>query len=209
MSKLAELIAGASPPISRAPKRLVDTPVTLHSDRKLELETLLHLRDGFRACEGALLVRPSVTVAAVRGVEDWNQLTLWRTPYRGASELLFFAEDAFGRQFGLYKDEVMSFEPRRGTTEHCGFSLERWAEHVLGDPEVLGAGRLAKWEAAHGALGMGDRLQPRDPMLAWEDDDGELRRTSDLELMRLWARYHVETREGELTEPEWWWGEDA
>lgn len=213
MSKLAELVRGAGPPISRAPKRLLDTPVTLARARKLELEALLHLRDGFVALRGALIVRPSVTVAAVRGVEDWNQLTLWRTPYRSATALLFFAETVMGQQFALHKDEVVRFEPTTGQWEHVGFDLDRWAEHVLDDPSALGADLVAQWVAEHGALLPSQRLQPRLPP-RWQDAEGEppeLRVLDDLELMQRYARLFRETREHPGVLPEgfdaWWWPE--
>lgn len=211
MSKLAELLGQAGSPISRAPKRLRETPVTLESDRKLELEALLHLRDGFVAIDGALVVRPSVTVASVRGVEDWNQLTLWRTPYGKASELLFFAEDRFGTQFGLYKDEVVRFDPLDGIYEHVGFSLERFSGWVLDDPEVLQHSRVVAWTEEHGPLGPGQRLQPRTPSRFVEpgDDEPPWRVLDDLELMRRMARLYKETREHPGVQPEgyldWWW----
>lgn len=210
MSKLAELIGQAGNPISRAPKRLRDTPVTLAPDRRLELEALLHLRDGFTAIEGALVVRPSVTVAAVRGVEDWNQLTLWRTPYTRFTEVLFFAEDRFGRQFGLYKDEVQAFDPVTGSTEHLAFGLERWAEHVL-QPEALGNARVAEWVEQHGPLTATQRLQSRVPPGFGEEDSSEWRVVDDVDLMRRFARLYTETREAPGILPagfdEWWWSE--
>jgi|SRR5690606_76466 len=215
MSKLAELVGQAGPPISRAPKRLRDTPVTLARERLLELEALLHLRDGFVTLGGALLVRPSVTVASVRGVEDWNQLTLWRTPYRGASEILFFADSVLGRQFGLHKDSVVAFDPVTGRSEHVAFGLERWAAHVLDDPaSTLGSEVLAEWGAEHGRLSPSQRLQSRLPE-RWQEEsleDPQWRTIEDVELMRRCARLYKETREhpGELPEgfDEWWWGED-
>lgn len=215
MSKLAELLGQAGSPISRAPKRLRETPVTLASDRKLELEALLHLRDGFVALDGALVVRPSVTVASVRGVEDWNLLTLWRTPYGKASEVLFFAEDRFGHQFGLYRDEVVRFDPLDASVETLGFSLDRWAGWVLDDPERLDRARVVAWVEANGPLGADQRLQPRTPPRFREADDGDTdwRVVDDLELMRGLARLYKETREhpGVLPEGylEWWWPEDA
>lgn len=211
MSKLAELIGHADHPISRAPKRLRETPVTLASDRLLELEALLHLRDGFWAIEGALLVRPSVTVAAVRGIEDWNQLTLWRTPYAKVTELLFFAEDRFGRQFGLYKDEVLAFDPVTGSTAHVAFGLERWAEHVLDEPEVLGSAALAVHVELHGPLSATQRLQPRVPPGFGDDQGADLRVLDDVDLMRRFARLHAETRKAPGVLPDgfddWWWDE--
>jgi hypothetical protein len=219
MSKLAELVRQAGPPISRAPRRLRDTPVVLSKERLLELEALLHLRDGFVTLGGALVVRPSVTVASVRGVEDWNQLTLWRKPYARASSLLFFAETVMGRQFALHKDEVVSFDPVTGIWEHVGFGLDRWAEQVLDDPSALGSTALAIWTAEHGTLLPSQRLQTKLlPQFQGEGVDAleleldpELRVIDDLELMRRFARLHKETREhpGVLPEgfDEWWWAD--
>ncbi|MCA9710576.1 MAG: hypothetical protein KDK70_32340 [Myxococcales bacterium] len=210
MSKLAELIGQAQNPISRAPKRLRETPVTLARERLLELEALLHLRDGFVALGGALVVRPSVTVAAVRGIEDWNQITLWRKPYPKAAEVLFFAEDRFGQQFGLHKDSILAFDPVTGNTEHVAFSLDRWAEHVIDRPEALGQARLAEWVEEHGPLSTTQRLQPRMPP-GFDDDDalGELRVLDDVDLMRRYSRLHAETRKAPGVLPEgfeqWWW----
>lgn len=211
MSKLAELLGQAGSPISRAPRRLRETPVTLKADRKLELEALLHLRDGFVALDGALVVRPSVTVAAVRGIEDWNQLTLWRTPYRHATEILFFAEDRLGHQFGLYKDEVVRFDPLDGQTEHMGFSLERWAGSLLDDPEVLGRAQVVAWTQEHGPLGSGQRLLPQTPprFLAAGQPPSAWRSVEELELMQRMARLYTATREHPGVLPEgyeqWWW----
>lgn len=217
MSKLAELVKQAGPPISRAPRRLRDTPVVLSRERLLELEALLHLRDGFVSLGGALVVRPSVTVAAVRGIEDWNQLTLWRKPYARASSLLFFAETVLGRQYALHKDEVVAFDPVSGLWEHVGFGLDRWAEQLLDDPAALGADVLAAWEAEHGALLPSQRLQLRVPPRFQDEalgpDEPEVRVIDDLELMRRYARLHKETREHPGVLPEgfdaWWWAEGS
>lgn len=212
MSKLAELVRRAGPPISRAPRRLRDTPVTLSKERLLELEALLHLRDGFVTLGGTLVVRPSVTVASVRGIEDWNQLTLWRRPYARATSLLFFAETVvMGRQYALHKDEVVVFDPVTGLWEHVGFGLDRWAEHVL-DALSVEVETVAAWVADHGSLLPSQRLQPR-VLPQWQDeaegvDAHDLRVIDDLELMRRYARLHKETREhpGVLPEgfDEWW-----
>ncbi len=211
MSKLAELIGQAGSPISRAPKRLRDTPVTLKRELVLELEALLHLRDGFVTLDGALVVRPTVTVASVHGVEDWNQLTLWRTPYARATELLFFAEDRFGGQFALYRDEIVHFDPLAGTWEHVAFGLERFAAHVLDEPTVVHHERVAAWQAEHGPLGVSQRLQPETPDAALEPADVLTccRVLQDVDLSRRWARLHRETRERPGVLPdgfaEWWW----
>ncbi|MCH9683823.1 MAG: hypothetical protein K0V04_20495 [Deltaproteobacteria bacterium] len=212
MSKLAELIGQAGSPISRAPKRLREPPVTLERELRLELEALLHLRDGFTTADGAVVVRPSVTVAAVHGVDDWNQLTLWRTPYSRASEVLFFAEDRFGQQFGMYRDEVVAFDAISGSWTHVAFGLERWAEHVL-QPDAVGRAKVVAWQAEHEPLSITQRLQPRVPpdFVEAVDTEPEYRILDATELMRRLARLHRETREhpGILPEgfSEWWWDE--
>ena len=95
---LVELLTRAGPAYSRVPARLREVPITAARERVLEVESLLHLRDGFRTLDGALYVRPSVTVAQVRGNDDWNALTLWRGTWRHATTLYFFAEDVLGRR---------------------------------------------------------------------------------------------------------------
>lgn len=204
---LAELIRQAGIPISRAPQRLRETPVRLTKERLLELEALLHVRDGFRTVGGALIVRPSVTVAAVRGIEDWNQLSLWRTPYRRASEILFFAEDILGHQFGLHRDEVVRFDPETGQFEHHAFTLERWAQRVLEDPDDVGRSIVRAWEADHKPLQTTDRLQPEVPFILAESKDVAFRVIEDLELMKKYARLYRETQgieDGTQIEIPWW-----
>jgi hypothetical protein len=152
-------------------------------------------------------------VAAVRGIEDWNQLTLWRRPYVRATALLFFAETVMGVQFALHKDEVVELDPVTGLWQHVGFGLDRWAEHVMADPAALGADAVAAWVSEHGPLLPSQRLQPRLPP-QWQEegaDAPELRVIEDLELMRRYARLHKETREHPGVLPdgfdEWWWAE--
>lgn len=204
---LAELVRQGGIPISRAPRRLRETPVRLSKDRLVELEALLHLRDGFRTLGGALILRPSVTVAAVRGIEDWNQLSLWRTPYRHASEILFFADDILGHQFGLLRDEVVRFEPETGVFEHFAFTLDRWAERLLEDPDEVGRSLVRAWEADHKPLQVNERLQPEIPFILSESEDVAFRVTEDLELMRKYARLFRETRQfddGTTIDIPWW-----
>jgi hypothetical protein len=205
---LVELLSRASVPTSRLPTRLRDVPVTLSRERLVELEALLHMRDGFRTLGGALYVRSSVTVAVARGVEDWNQLTSWRSPYKKATELLFFAEDMGGRQFALYRNEVVTFEPRNGTFEHCAFRLAAWADQMVDDPAALGAARVAAWTEEHGPLGTTDRFQTRDPIAHPSWEDAEVRVMSDLELMLRFARRYRERQAAAVPsadEPDWWW----
>lgn len=211
MSTLAELIGQAGPPIGRTPQRLRDAPVTLKRERRVELEALLHIRDGFVAGEGALIMRPSMTVGAIRGIDDWNQLTLWRTPYRNAGELLFFAGNRFGREFALYRDEVVAFDPLTGNWEHLAFGLDRFAERAMEEPELLERSRYQAWVEEHGPLGTEQRLQPKVPP-GFEPSDDTLRVVGDLDLMLMMARMFRETREHPGVLPAeheaWWWSEE-
>lgn len=214
---LVGLIKDAGIPISRTPRRLREYSPVLSKERRVELEALLHLRDGFRALGGALIVRPSTTVAVMRGIEDWNQLSLWRTPYKHASEILFFAEDITGRQFGLHKDMVVAFDPEDGTVDRLCFSLDAWASWVLERRVELGEELVTTWNEAHGVvLGAHERLQPRYPVRGVDGDvDGtaegdEYRVRPDLDLMTRWARLYAERQKAEEPDPapEWWWDED-
>jgi hypothetical protein len=215
MSKLAALIGQADNPISHSTQRLREAPVTLARDRLLELEALLHLRDGFVAVDGLLVVRPSVTVASVRGVDEWNQLTLWSRPYPEAREVLFFAEDRFGQQFGLHKDEVVAFDAATGRSEPLAFSLERWAERVQDEPELLQRAGVTAWVQEHGPLSTTQRLQPQVPPSLLDEGapSSSLRVLEDLDLMRRLARLYKDTREAPGVAPEefeqWWWDDDA
>ncbi len=207
---LVELVRTASVPVSRTPMRLRDTPVRLAKERLVELEALLHLRDGFRALDGAVLVRPSITVGLVRGIPEWNQLTLWRTPYTSASEVLFFAEDVIGRQFGLYKDEVVLFEPETGKFEHFAFRLEVWAEKLVDDPDAYGRARVQEWELMHPELGHTDRLQPYRPRTFSDGEPEKWRVLPDLDLMKMYARLYREKAKAEdpsTIDLSWWWDE--
>ncbi len=212
MSALAELIKGAGVPISRTPQRLRDLPVTLSKERRVELETVLHLRDGFRALSGALLVRPSVSVGTTQGLQAWNRLSSWRKPYARASELLFFAENIFGHQFGLYRDEVVRFDPERGTFEHSAFKLERWAARMLEERSALGEPQLEAWLAqGNPALETTQKLQPSRPAILPDGEPVTYQVRDDIDLMLRYARLFRERAGADdpaSVELEWWLADD-
>lgn len=213
-SALASLLATAGPANSRVPARLREVPITAARERVLELEALLHLRDGFRAIGGALYVRPSVTVAQIRGCDEWNGLTLWRAPYRHATVVYLFAEDVHGRQFGIHRAAIVRLDPATGAVDPWSDDLAGWAARALDDPDALGAARVAAWEAEHGPLRAHDRLQPRDPDALGLDLDTEVRAREDVDLMRRWVlvfRAHLanpgDVHVAEHVDEAAWWGE--
>jgi hypothetical protein len=193
MSALADLIQSAGVPVSRTPQRLRDLPVTLDKERRIELETVLHLRDGFLALDGALLIRPSVTVGTLMGISDWNRLSGWRQPYAKSSELLFFADDIFGHCFALYRDGIVRFNPERGTYEHYAFKLEAWAARVLEEKNSFGIPQIEAWRAAgKPELATYDKLQPSTPRLAAVGGPVEYTKRTDRDLMRRYAKLYRE-----------------
>ena len=210
---LAELLTHASPAHSRVTARLKDVPITAGRERVIELEALLHLRDGFRAVGGALFVRPSVSVAQIRGCEEWNSLTLWRGVYRHATMLYFFAEDVHGRQFAIHRGAIVRFDPATGRVDPWADDLEGWAGRALDDATSLGRDRVAGWEVGHGPLRSHDRLQPRDADALELDLDTEFRVREDVDLMRRWVavfRAHVanpgEPSLSAVVDEALWWG---
>ncbi len=213
MSALAQLIKSAGVPVSRTPQRLRDLPVTLAKERRVELETVLHLRDGFRALDGALLIRPSVSVATTAGIEAWNRLSGWRKPYATSSELLFFADDIFGYGFAMYRDAIVRFDPEHGTFEHYAFKLEAWAARVLDDKDSLGVPELTAWrEASSSELRTTDKLQPSSPRRVALADPVDYVRRTDEDLMRRYGRLFRELAAAEGSaaglELEWWMSDD-
>lgn len=212
---LAELLTQAGPAHSRVPARLREVPITAVRERVVELEALLHLRDGFRTLGGALCVRPSVTVAQVRGCGEWNSLTLWRAPYRHATMIWLFAEDIFGRQFGIHRHGIVRLDPATGAVDPWADDLEGWAARAIDEAGALGREHLAAWEAAHPPLRAHDRLQPRDPDALGLDLDTEFRVREDVDLMRRWVlvfRAHLAQPgevpvAGSLDDAAWWGAE--
>jgi hypothetical protein len=204
---LVALLAAAGAPISRAPVRLREAPPSVDRRRVLELEALLHFRDGFRAFGNALSVRPTVSVASVRGADEWNALGLWRAPYRHATTLYFFADDVVGRQFALHKDEIVTFDPETGLFETFATDLDGWAARVVADPDDLGEMRAREFEEEHGPLLPHERLQPSVPFMFAEGNPVDFRRMEDIELMRRYARLFRETATSEggtAPELQWW-----
>jgi hypothetical protein len=208
---LADLLARASSAHSRVPHRLREVPITADRERVLELEALLHLRDGFKTLDGALIVRPSCTVASIRGCDDWNALTLWRGPWRHANKLYFFAEDVHGRQFGIHRRDIVTLDPATGAVEPWADDIEGWAAKAIEQADRLGAARVRAWEAVHGPLAAHQRLQPRDPSALELETETELRARDDVDLMKRWAvvfRAHVANPEAAEPDQSAWWGED-
>src|SRR5262245_13835419 len=62
---------------------------------------------------GALLIRPAVPACdAPRTIAEWNDEALWKNLYENSCrDVTFFAEDAFGIQFGIRDSTIVQFDP--------------------------------------------------------------------------------------------------
>jgi len=166
-----KLISIASPALAQEaiPALLGDE---LQGDERLrgELREMLAMKNGFYVFEGALHVFPWIQQSAHSAhlsLQDWNDTQLWRCWYQGQCDgLLSFAEDAFGGQFAISKDEVVSFDPESGEVEAIASSIAEWAGALLLNYRQLTGYPVAKaWQLTNGAIPEGSRLLPKIPFI--------------------------------------------
>lgn len=132
-----------------------------------ELRELLAAQNGFFAFESALHVFPSHGSSASYGLLEWNAVDLWKTNHGGvADDILCFAEDIFGNQFGLRGDRVVSFDLETGAVMDFSASIEDWARRILDDYDHLtGYTMVHEWQVVHGPLSSRHRLCPNVPFV--------------------------------------------
>lgn len=137
----------------------------------MELRKLLAARNGFFAFGASLLVRPSQTVGPVLGIAEWNAGQLWKAGYPGdILDVVFFAEDLFGGQFGWLKNHVVSMDAETGDVLEIAASIEEWCSTVLAEPDVLTGHPLEReWTSAHGEIAAGTRLVAKKPFVLGGD----------------------------------------
>ncbi len=138
-----------------------------HRESGLQLQAMLELKNGFYAFESALHVYPDCDQGGVLDLARWNSPTLWREAY--GSDLdgyLFFAQDAFGQQFGIRGGEVYFVDTETGEAEHFASSIDGWAQEILADYEVhTGYPLMHEWQSQHGPIPNGHRLIPKIPFV--------------------------------------------
>lgn len=133
--------------------------------RGRELAEFLSWRNGILSPDSALWIRGCGT--SRYGLSEWNSSKGWRAGYGSVIDgLFFFAEDAFGCQWCLGADSVMSFDPETAEIVEFAASLGEWAERVIGDYDSLtGAWVTRQWQAANGPLPYGTRMIPAIPFV--------------------------------------------
>jgi len=133
-----------------------------------ELHALLMLKNGFFCFEGALQVFSTDFRSKHICLRDWNNPNLWRNAYGDMNDLdiLFFAQDIFGYQFGLKDRAIVQFDPETGLCKTLADSMENWAQRVLRDFRVLTGFPIAhKWQVLNGSIAPNCRLNPSIPFV--------------------------------------------
>jgi len=138
----------------------------------------------------ALLIRPRAGLSAVLTVSAWNEPERWKGLYAGRCDsVIFFAEDAFGGQFGVLDGRFVQFDPETSEIVVIAENAEEWVSSVLRDANYLtGAPVAAAWEKKHGPLPPGCRLVPKQAfMLGGQFHSSNMACKSDVEGMRIRA----------------------
>lgn len=132
--------------------------------RFADLEPLYRDFNGGYFWGRALLVRPMhPEIGLPLAMSPWNEDELWRGMYSDVClGVLFFAEDAFGCQFGIRGGRVVQFDPETAEIVDMAESIDGWCEAILKDPDFYtGAPVLAAWEQQHQSIEVGYRLIPK------------------------------------------------
>ena len=112
----------------------------------------------------ALLIRPAYQVAgAPLTISDWNDPVLWKNKFDDiCNNVTFFAEDAFGMQFGINGERIVQFDPETATFADIGEHIHDWCRELVRDSDFYtGAPVLAAWERKNHPIGVGYRLIPK------------------------------------------------
>jgi hypothetical protein len=142
-------ICGSKPQIDESIKDILGT---LND----EFHNLLSVKNGFYAFESALHFFPA-TNASVPNLSLWNSNDLWKHEYSSSiKDYLFFAEDIFGIQFCVFRNEIHTFAT----------SFEEWSKCILEKYNYWTGFDLAhQWQLKNGVIPVGTRLLPKIPFV--------------------------------------------
>jgi hypothetical protein len=162
---LDHLVAISSGPIcSTAPK---GSPLAALGSIGQQLSDLLARKNGFYAFGAALLMRPYKSLSRPLGIEEWNNVGLWKHEWSELLDnVLCFAEDVFGGQFCVKQEKIYAFDPETADFEYMCDNLESWANIILTDTNFRTGETICQtWQKAHGPLRPGLRLAPITPFV--------------------------------------------
>lgn len=128
---------------------------------------MLSEKNGFYAFESALHVFPLGKKKGVMDIESWNTSDLWKSAYGDLANHFFcFAEDIFGMQFCIYKENICLFDAETAQHEVIASTLEEWAAKALGNYNVLTGYPIAhQWQQKYDRIPEGYRLFPKMPFV--------------------------------------------
>jgi hypothetical protein len=132
-----------------------------------DLSEVLKIANGFYAFSSAFLFRPASKNGEPFGICEWNDAALWKSTYPvDLADVLFFAEDVFGYQFGIRSGRVVQLEPETGTLDEIGESIDDFLKKVISNPgEFTGDVLLTEWMKTNRALFAGERLVAKCPFV--------------------------------------------
>src|SRR5664279_120715 len=152
-----------------------------------ELAALLETKNGFFVFDRALLIRSFDRYSTPLGIVQWNDINVWKNVYNVRTEnIIFFAEDVFGGQFGIDGDSICYFDPENADLTPVAENLESWGRWILDDHRVrTGWPLLRQWQELYGIIQEGQRLLPKIPfVLGGKFELENLFKLNDIEGMR-------------------------
>jgi hypothetical protein len=133
---------------------------------------LLQRRNGGYFYGGALHIFGACAEPPTHSLVAWNAPELWRSAFGNDTDgLTFFAEDAFGDQFGLdAAGKVSAFRAETVSIEEIADDFDTWLLIAVEAPdELLSRPTVAAWIAEHGRLPHGSQLQAYPPFMFLEE----------------------------------------
>jgi hypothetical protein len=125
-------------------------------------EKLLQRHNGFYAFGGLLHVLGACSSPPNHSILAWNDAAGWRRSWGAIPDgCVFFAQTAFGDQFGYRGGKIVRFRALEGRVDAMHANLEEWLQAVVLDPEFSLDKRL--FDACvrtHGPLPHGGHFAP-------------------------------------------------
>ena len=155
--------------------------------------------NGLFAFESALMIRPLVHMNNIYSVFKWNERELWKSSY-GDDQIVntqFFAEDAFGCQFGYFENQIYFFDPETGEFDLLCKTFNEWTELIVSEyRQYTGYQLMHEWQEKNGSIAQGNRLCPKLPfVLGGQYEIDNLYSIPALEGMLLRADIAVQIRD--------------
>jgi hypothetical protein len=155
--------------------------------------------NGLLAFESALLMRPLVQTDVIYDIFEWNRPELWKCFFDDDKILatLFFAEDAFGCQYGYFDNKIVQFDPETGCSDFLCESFDMWCDLIVSEYEqYTGYALIHEWQLCNGAIKPENRLCPILPfVLGGEYEVDNLYSIHSVQGMKLRASIALQIRD--------------